>query len=106
MSNQLFFDILLGLGGIGDPAELYPPTGIPELTRLLNAIDNLSFDSMKRDCLVYYLLKWQEDEQAGEFAEEKYISPHYVALADAYWHLDSGVEIGVSRKRCSSDVTV
>ena len=96
MSNQLFFDILLSLGGIEEPAELYPPSNIHELRRLLDAIENLSFDSMKRECLIYYLLKWQMDEREKGYAYEKYISPHYVALADAYWHLDSGISIGVS----------
>jgi hypothetical protein len=96
MSGQLFFDILLSLGGVEDPTELYPPTGTAELKRLLEAIENLSFDSMKRDCVVYYLLKWQGDGREKGYAQKNCISPHYVALADAYWHLDSGVDTGVS----------
>lgn len=96
MSNQLFFDILLGLGGIERPSDLYPPSSVPELQRLLDVIDSLSFDSMKRDCLVYYLLKWHQDDREKDYSKVKCISPHYVALADAYWHLDTAISIGVS----------
>lgn len=97
MSNELFFDILLELGGIEEPHSLYPPVDVDSLQRLLDAIDGASYDSMKRDCLVYYLLKWHGDKRELNFADRKCISPHYVAIADAYWHLDTGVNLGVSR---------
>lgn len=95
MSDELFFDILLQLGGVEEPASVYPPTDAESLTRLLDEVDAMSYDSMKRDCLVYYLLKWQTDGQSAVYSEEKCISPHYVALADAYWMLDTGTELAV-----------
>ncbi|KAI5123264.1 hypothetical protein M0805_001353 [Coniferiporia weirii] len=93
MSGVLFFDILLQLGGIGDPQDLYPPADIRALKRLLDTIEHASYDSMKRDCLVYYLLKWQMDGREVGYADEKVISPHYAALADAYWLLDTGLNL-------------
>ena len=95
MSGELFFDILLKLGGIEDPAALYPPSDISSLQRLLDAIEAVTYDTMKRDCLVYYLLRWQMDGRESTFQEEKVISPHYIALADAYWYLDLNTNLGV-----------
>lgn len=96
LSNELFFDILLELGGIEDPHFLYPPTDTSSLQRLLDAIDASSYDSMKRNCLVYYLLRWHGDGRESKYADRKCISPHYVAITDAYWHLDTGINLGVS----------
>lgn len=96
MSGELFFDILLKLGGIEQPASLYPPVDVSSLQRLLDAIESVTYDTMKRDCLIYYLLRWQMDGRESTFAEEKVISPHYVSLADSYWFLDLNTNLGVS----------
>ncbi|KAL5522660.1 hypothetical protein ACEPAG_8678 [Sanghuangporus baumii] len=93
MSGQLFFDILLRLGGIEDPASIYPPYNMLSLKVLIDAILDLSYDSMKRACLVYYLLKQLQNGKEVSFACERSISPHYVALTDAYWELDSGINL-------------
>ncbi|KAH8113879.1 nuclear pore complex assembly-domain-containing protein [Phellopilus nigrolimitatus] len=93
MSGVLFFDILLQLGGIDNVPSLYPPANLRALKRLLKAVEGASYDSMKRDCLMYYLLKWQMDGREVGYADEKCISPHYAALADAYWLLDTGFNL-------------
>lgn len=95
MSGLLFFDILLKLGGIDNAPSLYPPTNFRELESLLQAIRGASYDEMKRDCLIYYLLKQGCDGREEGYAREKVISPQYIALADAYWWLDSGINLDV-----------
>ncbi|THH11437.1 hypothetical protein EW145_g675 [Phellinidium pouzarii] len=93
MSGSLFFDMLLQLGGIEDAQNIYPPPDLRSLYRLLEAVKCVSFDSMKRHCLVYYLLKWHMDGREVGFVSEKVISPHYAALADVYWLLDTGLNL-------------
>lgn len=48
--------------------------------------------------MVYFLLKWHQDGREEKFALQKCIPPQFAALADAYWHLDSGINLayGVS----------
>lgn len=96
MSGELFFDELLRLGGCEDPASIYPPHNMLSLTVLIDAILALSYDSMKRECLVYYLLKQLQEGKEVPFGEERAISPHYLAITDAYWELDSGINLDVS----------
>ncbi|TDL22795.1 hypothetical protein BD410DRAFT_769761 [Rickenella mellea] len=93
MSKELFFDILLEVGGITNPETVYPPTDVVSLRHLLDVLAGATYDSMKRDCLVFYLLKWHGDGREMKYADDKCISPHYVAIADAYWHLDTGVNL-------------
>ncbi|KAL5480980.1 hypothetical protein ACEPAI_9921 [Sanghuangporus weigelae] len=101
MSGQLFFDMLLRLGGIDNPASIYPPYNMLSLKVLVDAILDLSYDSMKRDCLVYYLLKQLQNGKEVSFAYDRSISPHYVALTDAYWELDSGINLEGAISRLS-----
>ncbi|KAL5499060.1 hypothetical protein ACEPAH_1578 [Sanghuangporus vaninii] len=101
MSGQLFFDILLRLGGIDDPASVYPPYNMHSLKVLIDVILDLSYDSMKRDCLVYYLLKQPQKGKEVSFAYERSISSQYVALTDAYWELDSGINLEGAISRLS-----
>ncbi|OCB86310.1 hypothetical protein A7U60_g6622 [Sanghuangporus baumii] len=101
MSGQLFFDMLLRLGGIDNPASIYPPCDLLSLKVLIDAILDLSYDSMKRDCLVYYLLKQLQKGKEVSFAYERSISSHYVALTDAYWELDSGINLEGAISRLS-----
>ena len=91
----MFFVILLGLGGISDAPSFYPPANVTELEALLREIRGARYDDMKRDCLIYYLLKQGCDGREVGYAREKVISPHYIALADAYWWLDSGLNLDV-----------
>ncbi|KAI0032871.1 nuclear pore complex assembly-domain-containing protein [Vararia minispora EC-137] len=92
MSDQLIFDVLLVRGGIREPDSLWPPHDPTGLRRLLDAIQTSSYDALKNDCLVYFLLKWHQDGREAQFAQELAIPPQFVSITDAYWHLDSGVD--------------
>ncbi|KAH9941763.1 nuclear pore complex assembly-domain-containing protein [Epithele typhae] len=91
MNDCLIFDILLSSSGIYPPDAFYPPATPEALQTLLNAIANCSFDALKRDCLVYCLLKWYQDGREEDFKIKRCIPPQFSSLADAYWHLDSGI---------------
>lgn len=102
LSDVLIFDMLLSRGGIVDGSALYPPTDADTLSRLLNAIEESTYDRLKKDCLIYYLLKWHTgDERRSRetaFVADRCIPPQFMMLADAYWALDTGnyVERAVS----------
>lgn len=96
MDDILIFDILLTAGGVRQPHALYPPRDVQTLRKLLDAIEATSYDGLKKDCLIYFLLKWHQDDREVQFMEERCIPPQFVALADAYWYLDSGLDIPVS----------
>ncbi|OSC97773.1 hypothetical protein PYCCODRAFT_1398167 [Trametes coccinea BRFM310] len=93
MSDMLFIDILLSSGGIRHPESLFPPTNPESLEKLVDAVKQSSYDTLKQDCLIYYLLKWHQDGREEEFREKRCIPPQFAALADAYWHLDSGINV-------------
>ncbi|KAK7034513.1 hypothetical protein VNI00_012360 [Paramarasmius palmivorus] len=94
LSDTLLFDILLSLGSIKEPDTLYPPANTETLQRLLNEISSSDmYDTLKKDCLVYYLLKWHQDGREARFQRDRSIPPQFVALADAYWYLDSGSDV-------------
>ena len=95
MSDLLIFDILLSSGGIRQPHTLYPPADRTALERLLDAIAHCTFDALKKDCLVYFLLKWHQDGREEDFKLRHCIPPQFATLADAYWHLDSGINMAV-----------
>ena len=95
LDDTLIFDILLSSGGVGNPYVLYPPENPDALQRLLDAIESSNYDSLKKDCLIYFLLKWHQDGRERTFQEQRCIPPQFVALADAYWHLDTGVNVPV-----------
>jgi len=95
LSGSLIFDILLTTGGVRDPGTVFPPSDVDSLKTLLNAIADCTFDALKKECLVYYLLKWYRDGREGTFRHERSIPPHFALLADAYWHLDTGIQITV-----------
>lgn len=99
LDDLLIYDILLRTGGIRNPDILYPPRDEHSLIRLLEAIENSNYDTLKKDCLVYFLLKWHQDGREEKFSIQKCIPPQFSALADAYWHLDSGINVAV-RLRC------
>ncbi|KAK7044729.1 ELYS domain-containing protein [Favolaschia claudopus] len=93
MGDLLLFDILLTSGGIREPDTLYPPVDVPAFHRLFEAIQNSAYDALKRDCLVYFLLKWYQDGREERYKQEKCIPPQFASLSDAYWHLDAGINI-------------
>ncbi|KAJ8081676.1 hypothetical protein PM082_007522 [Marasmius tenuissimus] len=94
LNDTLLFDILLTLGGIKEPETRYPPSNPDALQDLLTQInESPAYDGLKKDGLVYYLLKWHKDGRESRFQRERSIPPQFVALADAYWCLDSGADI-------------
>ncbi len=95
MLDVLIFDILLISGGVRHPDTLYPPRTPEDLKRLLEAISHSQFDGLKKDCLVYFLLKWHQDYREDSFVKDRVIPAQFAALSDAYWHLDTGIHIEV-----------
>lgn len=93
LNDMLLFDILLSLGGIRQPDTFYPPRDVRSLERLLDAISASQYDILKKDCLVYFLLKWHEDGRETKFEQARSIPPQFCALSDAYWHLDAGLNV-------------
>ncbi|KAJ3927808.1 MAG: nuclear pore complex assembly-domain-containing protein [Lentinula lateritia] len=96
LDDTLLFDILLTLGGIREPDTLFPPNDVPGLQRLLNAIAESTYDALKKDCLVYYLLKWHRDGRERRFQRDRLIPPQFAQLAEAYWCLDAAVNVQIA----------
>ena len=103
MSDLLIFDVLLVRGGIRNPDILFPPADWTALGKLLDAIDESIYDLLKKDCLVYILLKWAWDTDPKDtnpgwdarYLQDRCIAPQFAALADAYWLLDTGTHLAV-----------
>ncbi|TFK49166.1 hypothetical protein OE88DRAFT_1663598 [Heliocybe sulcata] len=93
LSDNLLFDLLLRMGSVADPGSLYPPADLDALHRLLEAIDHTSYDTLKRDCLYYYLLRFYTDDRAEDYVEHKTVPPQFVGVAAAYWCLDNANHI-------------
>ncbi|KAF8155739.1 nuclear pore complex assembly-domain-containing protein [Crassisporium funariophilum] len=93
MLDSLIFDILLMSGGVREPYLVYPPEDSEGLERLLEVIEGTTYDALKKDCLVYFLLKWHQDGRERNFQQQRCIPPQFTALADAYWHLDTGINV-------------
>lgn len=67
---------------------LYPPRDFTGLRKLLSAIsDSDSFDSLKKDCLVYYLLKDYKDGREHDFSRSKRIVSAGHAVRDVFGSL-------------------
>ncbi|KAG6377535.1 nuclear pore complex assembly-domain-containing protein [Boletus reticuloceps] len=101
MSDLLIFDLLLIRGGIRNPDMLFPPADWTALKKVLDAVDQSVYDILKKDCLVYILLKWTWDIDPREtnagwdvrYIQDRCIPPQFAALADAYWMLDTGTHL-------------
>ncbi|KAL0960047.1 hypothetical protein HGRIS_011695 [Hohenbuehelia grisea] len=93
LNDSFIFDAILSRGGIASADTLFPPTDVASLERLLDAIESSTYDTLKKECLVYYLLKWQGDGKDQALKEHRCIPPQFAALSDAYWCLDAGVNI-------------
>ncbi|KAF9485087.1 hypothetical protein BDN70DRAFT_824580 [Pholiota conissans] len=89
----LLFDVLLISGGVDEPYLFYPPDDPQSLQKLLDVIESSTYDTLKKDCLVYFLLKWHQDGRERNFQQVRCIPPQFSALSDAYWHLDTGINI-------------
>ena len=95
LTDALIFDELLRAGGIHEPDVLYPPRDVSSLERLLDTIEGCQFDVVKKECLVYYLLKWYDDDRATQYRKLRGLLPQYRAMVDAYFALDTGVDVAV-----------
>jgi Nuclear pore complex assembly len=95
MSDKLIFDVLLASAGIQQPDTLFPPADVASLRRLLDAIQSSGYDTLKKDCVVYWLLKWHQDGRSKKFREARGIPPQFVTLADAFWLLDTSINVEV-----------
>ncbi|KAJ3980050.1 nuclear pore complex assembly-domain-containing protein [Lentinula detonsa] len=93
LDDTLLYDIMLTLGGIRESDTLYPPIDVPGLHRLLNGISESTYDALKKDCLVYFLLKWYGDGRERKFQRDRLIPPQFAQLAEAYWCLDAAVNV-------------
>lgn len=99
LSDLLLFDVLLNGADVA-ATEFYPPHDPESLGNLLAAIDGCKLDQLKRDCLVYYLLKWHTDGRESLWVEERCIPAQFMIKMDAYWYLDKGIELPV--RSCDS----
>ncbi|KAF5345891.1 hypothetical protein D9758_011455 [Tetrapyrgos nigripes] len=93
LGDLLLYDVLLQNGDIHEPDLIYPPRDVSGLHRLLEAIATSTYDDLKKDCLIYYLLKWHMDGRESRFQQERCIIPQFAKLADAYWCLDTGLNV-------------
>ncbi|TFK29768.1 hypothetical protein FA15DRAFT_691042 [Coprinopsis marcescibilis] len=110
LDDKLIFDTLLISGGVKDPDFIFPPHDVAGLKRLLDAIEASTYDALKKQTLIYFLLKWHQDGREDIFTLQHCIPPHFSALADAYWHLDSGINLAkaisiLSDSRLNRDFT-
>jgi hypothetical protein len=100
LTDALVFDLLLAGGGVENPAELYPPRDSDALVHLVGAIRTCAYDGLKKDCLLYYLLKACPGDDGAtrrrNFLGLRAIPPQFVLLSDAYWELDGGGDLRVS----------
>ncbi|RUS28185.1 nuclear pore complex assembly-domain-containing protein [Jimgerdemannia flammicorona] len=86
MGNELFIDKLLIFTGL-EVGELYPPNKIDDMRKLWWKILNCDLDSLKKYCIVYYLLKdWNGDKEG--FAQRYLIPTGCMRLMDGYWAID------------------
>ena len=91
MSDVLIFDILLSSGGIRNPESVYPPTDVDSVRSLLEQIETSTYDRLKKDCLVYFLLKWYQDgEKIGFRRRDVYhLSSQRLRVLIGIWTLGS-----------------
>ncbi|KAH9461930.1 hypothetical protein Pst134EB_005847 [Puccinia striiformis f. sp. tritici] len=85
---MLFFDRLMKLGSIPNFKDLFPPPHPSRLRQLLDSIDACGFDLLKKNCLVYYLLKEYGDGRETRFAIDRLIPSHFSRGLDGLWALD------------------
>lgn len=87
-AGPLLFDRLLDLAQV--PVTLYPPTDVLGLRQLITHINSSpTFDSLRRSCLLLYLLFFYLDERADQFASQHAIPPNFIHSTRAYWLVDN-----------------
>ncbi|KAJ8516277.1 hypothetical protein ONZ45_g6399 [Pleurotus djamor] len=93
LNDVFIFDLILAGGGVRNSDTLFPPHDVTGLEDLLAGIESSNYDTLKKEGLIYWLLKWHMDGRELKFSEDRCIPPQLVALSDAYWCLDAGVDI-------------
>ncbi|KAL1914574.1 uncharacterized protein VTP21DRAFT_8199 [Calcarisporiella thermophila] len=90
MDGQLFIDRLLQYAEI-EIGQVYPPRDINQLQHLVRAVFKCDLDSLKKHCIVYYLLRDTRINARASTYASKYLIPWYFCrLMDGYWALDQG----------------
>lgn len=90
MSDELIFDLLLEQASIASPQSLFPPDSPETLLDLLTAIAKCPWDSLKKSCLLFYLLSYVSPDVAAEHAANWALPAQFVHLAHACFLLDMG----------------
>ncbi|WAQ81833.1 hypothetical protein PtA15_2A145 [Puccinia triticina] len=88
IDGMLFFDRLMKIGSVPNFKDLFPPSHPSRLRHLLDSIDACDFDLLKKNCLVYYLLKEYGDGRENRFAIDRIIPSHFTRGLDGIWALD------------------
>ncbi|KZT34781.1 hypothetical protein SISSUDRAFT_247398 [Sistotremastrum suecicum HHB10207 ss-3] len=88
--GTLFLDTMLEAAQVENARALYPPWDPESFGDLYNAVRKAKWDRMRKDCIVYYLLKWWEDGREVKFRRQRSIPPQFSTLADAYYFFDMG----------------
>ncbi|KNZ62202.1 hypothetical protein VP01_12g3 [Puccinia sorghi] len=88
IDGLLFFDRLMKIANIPNFNLLFPPTHPSRLRHLLDSIEACHFDLLKKNCLVYYLLKEYRDSRETRFAIDRLIPSHFSRGLDGLWALD------------------
>ncbi|KAG9033693.1 hypothetical protein FRB95_014482 [Tulasnella sp. JGI-2019a] len=87
--GTLFIDDIFKNAGI-EAEELYPPQTPNAFQLLLQAIHDSSFDSTKKNSLIYYLLRMWKDGRQIAWAQNKSLPTQYAMVMDGYWAMDEG----------------
>lgn len=92
-SNVLFFDLILEqIANI--PTEeikgLYPPHSSADLQQLYKRIRDLDIDGLKKDCILYYLVKdGKNPTRESAYVKESALPENFRHLMDGYHALDN-----------------
>lgn len=87
--GTLFIDDIFMNAGIA-AEDLYPPQTPNAFRLLLEAIQDSSFDSTKKNSLMYYLLRMWRDGRQIAWAQNKSLPIQYAMVMDGYWAMDEG----------------
>lgn len=73
---------------------VYPPRNFEKLDDLFQFIlQSESFDMLRKNCIVYYLLKdidGNGNDLAAKYAKETELNESYVLAIDGFWEFDHG----------------
>ncbi|KAK9461601.1 nuclear pore complex assembly-domain-containing protein, partial [Lipomyces oligophaga] len=89
LSGSLFFDLLCSnIVGIQDVHLVYPPAKGEVLRDLFEQIDSANSDLLKKQLLLYYILKDFGLQNAKEFSEQVLLPEAHKMLIDGVYYLD------------------